>query len=377
MERDLYIGLMSGTSLDGIDAVIVNLASSKPMLVCTYFCPFPAPLKKELLTLFTPGDNELERMGPLDKKLGQIFADTCQTLLEKAGVSATEIKAIGCHGQTIRHRPLGSQPFTLQIGDPNIIAEQTGICTVADFRRRDMAVGGQGAPLAPAFHKAFFQTSRETRIILNIGGLSNITVLPSDPAKPVIGFDTGPGNGLLDAWIQKYSGKEYDDNGDWAKSGQVDTSLLGKLLNDPFFNFPPPKSTGKEYFNLAWLEKTCPEVTKLSPADIQSTLLQLSAESIALAIRDYASDAEKVFICGGGAHNTTLLTQLDKALPIPVATTEELGTHPDWMEAMAFAWLARRTLMGLAGNLPNVTDAKKEVVLGSIYPAGVQTRPEQ
>ena len=213
MERDLYIGLMSGTSLDGIDAVVVDLAGSKPALVCAYFYPFPTSLKKELLALFTPGDNELDRMGSLDKKLGRIFADTCQTLLEKAGIKATEIKAIGSHGQTIRHRPLGDQSFTLQIGDPNVIAEQTGICTVADFRRRDMAVGGQGAPLAPAFHKAFFQTSRETRIILNIGGIANITVLPSEPEKPVIGFDTGPGNGLLDAWIQKHSGKEYDENG--------------------------------------------------------------------------------------------------------------------------------------------------------------------
>lgn len=367
----LYIGLMSGTSADAIDAVLVD-SQSTLHLVAKHTRPLPAKIRQQIHALSLPGGNEIDRMGLLDVDLGKLFAQTSLELLAKAGVSANQIIAIGSHGQTIRHRPPGSPEgtFTLQIGDPNLIAELTGITTVADFRRRDMAAGGQGAPLVPAFHRAIFHTQSKNRVIVNIGGMANITWLPAQGL--VLGFDTGPGNVLMDTWIAEHLGKVYDQDGAWAASGRVCTPLLAELLAAPYFKMPAPKSTGRENFNRAWLEDHLRKlVTTPTPVDIQATLLELTAITIADSIKNLSRAPKEVYICGGGAYNTALMQRLVQLMPQDsVRSTAVLGVDPQWIEAMAFAWLAQQTINHRPGNLREVTGATREVILGGVYYAG-------
>jgi anhydro-N-acetylmuramic acid kinase len=374
----LYIGLMSGTSLDGIDAALVAFPNdgsteTSPSLIAARTFPLAAPLREELLSLCQPGANEIERLGRADRTLGQAFGQAVVTLLEQSGVPADAVTAIGSHGQTVRHRPHAtdsSPAFTLQIGDPCTIAEMTGITTVADFRRRDIAAGGQGAPLVPAFHRAVFGGARN-RVILNIGGMANITALAAHGSLPVLGFDTGPGNTLLDSWIAQKRQLDCDRDGAWAASGQTHSALLATLLRDAYFCSPPPKSTGREYFNLAWLQNALDGHPGITPEDVQATLAELTATSIADAIRSLPFTANEVFVCGGGARNLDLMQRLERLLhPRQLGHTGQLGIDPEWVEAAAFAWLARETLAGRAGNEPAVTGACGPRILGGIYPAG-------
>jgi len=306
--------------------------------------------------------------------LGKLFAEAANALIEKSGIPRREIRAIGSHGQTIRHRPQAKHPFTLQLGNPSMIAEQTGLTTVADFRARDMASGGQGAPMVSGFHQLMFRSQHVDRVILNIGGIANITALPKDLAKPVLGFDTGPGNTLLDQWIHQHQNCAHDTAGHWAASGKVSTALLNSLLSDPYFKKPPPKSTGREDFNLEWLESHVnAQNKKMAAEDVQATLVQLTVRTIVQAIRDFLPQTQEVYVCGGGAHNNALMKQLAESLSgIPVSTTETLGMPPDWIEAAAFAWLAHQAMERQSGNVPSVTGAKRAVVLGGIFPGDHQ-----
>jgi anhydro-N-acetylmuramic acid kinase len=360
--RDLYIGLMSGTSADGIDAALVDFNSATPLLVAHHFTEFSSDLRERILALNHPGHDEINRLGELDHILGKAFADAANTLLAKSGIATSDIRAIGSHGQTIRHHP--QLRFTLQIADPNMIAAKTGITTVADFRRRDMAYGGQGAPLVPAFHQTILRSKDHDRAVVNIGGVANITFLPCDLQKSILGFDTGPGNNLMDAWIQQHLQKTHDKNGEWAKQGIVSVDLLKKLLNDAYFKMIPPKSTGPEYFNLAWLNK---HLGSQKNDDVQATLAELTAITISNAIKNLMNSGE-VLICGGGVHNQYLMQRLTALLkPFDVLSTEKYGVHPDWMEAMAFAWLAKQTLEKKPGNVMQVTGAKEQAILGGVY----------
>ncbi len=362
---------MSGTSADSIDAALVAFGQGGCRLVSTHNHPLTHDIKTRIHSLTLPGDNEIERMGALDQQLGAAFAEATRQLLVGAGIQPNQVTAIGSHGQTIRHQPghAGEPRFTLQIADPHLIAERTGILTIADFRRRDIACGGQGAPLAPAFHASEFGSGEQPRAIVNIGGIANVTALPL--TGPVIGFDTGPGNTLLDAWIDHCRGETFDRDGAWAASSIPDPALLHGLLQHPFLQMPPPKSTGREDFNLRWLQSALEgHPTALSPAQIQATLLEFTAVSIAEAIKKYCQAGSAVYVCGGGAHNRQLLKQLQAQLPGNfVDTTDALGIDPDWVEAAAFAWLAKRHLDGETGNLPSVTGADKAVILGAAYPA--------
>lgn len=366
----LFIGLMSGTSMDAADAALVDFSAGAPKLIATRRTPLPPELRGGLLALCVPGENEIERMAALDTQLGEIFADCALALLKKAGVKADAVIAIGSHGQTVRHQPAGAYPFSLQIGNPALIAQRTGITTVADFRRADIAAGGQGAPLAPAFHNAVFRSAQRNRIVINIGGIANITLLPRDAKQFVTGFDTGPGNVLLDAWAERHLGKRMDEDGRFAASGKVNENLLNEFLQDNYFSLAPPKSTGREHFNLAWLDTMLKNHGSVPAQDVQATLCELTAASISDATRRHAPAAEEVLICGGGAHNIHLMQRLRARLqPCPVESTEKYGASPDWIEAMAFAWLAKQTLEGKPGSLPSVTGAGHGVVLGGIYRA--------
>jgi len=362
-----YIGLMSGTSVDGIDAALVSIpVNGQLALLATHQHPFPSAVRDAIQALMQSGPNELEREGELDVQLGRLFAEATNALLAKSGVSASSIRAIGSHGQTIRHRPHATHPFSRQIGNPSVIAEVTGITTVADFRARDLAAGGEGAPLVPAFHQWLFRKPGVNRAVVNIGGIANISWLPATENSAVLGFDTGPGNTLLDQWIVRHRNELYDRDGAWAASGRVQNDLLASLMADEYFTKVPPKSTGREHFNLAWLEQKL--VSKFAPEDIQSTLAELTAASIAQSLKFLPEKIGEIYICGGGSHNRQLLARLRALLPgIPVATTQILGLDPDWVEATAFAWLAHQTLAGRAGNLPSVTGARHPVLLGGIY----------
>jgi len=367
MTTEYYLGLMSGTSADAIDLALVDFANNKAHLTATHSLALPSEIRQQIHALATPADNEIDRLGELDRQLGEIFGDAINQLLAQYQLTPNQILAIGSHGQTIRHRPPGTlkHPFTLQIGDPNVIAERTGITTVADFRRRDMAAGGQGAPLVPGFHQAIFHSSTIDRAVVNIGGMANITWLPK--SGHTIGFDTGPGNVLMDAWILKNQGKAYDANGDWAASGTINTALLERMLAHPFFTQVPPKSTGREEFNLAWLNTELRQAN-LAPADIQATLLALTAHSIANDIKQLTQSSCEVFVCGGGAYNLRLMAELAQLLPqAKVASTAELGIAPEWIEAMAFAWIAQQTMNRRHGNLSAVTGAQHGVILGGVY----------
>jgi anhydro-N-acetylmuramic acid kinase len=362
--RDLYVGLMSGTSLDGVDAALVEFASRGPVLIGTSYLPFPGPLKSELHALQTPGANELDRAARAGNELSRLYAEAVLALLGKAGVPPAALRACGCHGQTIRHCP--DAGYTLQIGNPALLAELTGISVVADFRSRDIAAGGQGAPLVPAFHAAAFGSNARHRVIVNIGGIANLSHLPARGA--VTGFDTGPGNVLLDLWIQRRLGEAHDRAGVWAQGGTVHAEVLVAMLEEPYFTRRPPKSCGRDLFNAAWLEKF--PLQRMAAQDVQATLAELSARSIASAVDQYCPQANEIYVCGGGAHNLDLLERLRRNLPQRrIDTTATLGIDPDWVEAIAFAWLAKQTLDGHPGNLPAVTGAGGERVLGAIYPA--------
>lgn len=366
-----FIGLISGTSVDGIDAGLFEISNHSVTLIDHHNGSIPSDIREEIIALSLPTENEIDRTGQLDIKIAELFSEAALSLLKKSGMSASSIRAIGSHGQTLRHRPLSETfptPFTLQIGDPNTIAQRTGICTIADMRRRDMAAGGQGAPLAPAFHAAAFSSNTEKRAIVNIGGMSNISIL-GDGTSETIGFDTGPGNVLMDAWIHRHKHLAYDKNGEWAKQGKVNKELLQALLQHPFFSLASPKSTGRESFNMAWLEHTLKSFNHVANEDVQASLCALTAQCIADATQQYAIDA--LYLCGGGAHNTQLKKELLERLSnTRIETTEALGIHPDWVEAGLCAWIAKQTLEGLPGNLPSVTGARSKVPLGAIYPAG-------
>jgi anhydro-N-acetylmuramic acid kinase len=364
----LYLGLISGTSADGIDAALVRFENDKPRLVDALTHPWPETLRTRILAVAQDETRlDLDAYGRLDVAIGQCFADAARALLARNGAHAKAVRAIGSHGQTLRHRPAGEHPFTLQVGDPSVIAERCGVDVVADFRRADVAAGGQGAPLLPAVHAMLLAQPGQTRVVLNLGGIANITVL--DANGRVFGFDTGPANGLMDAWCLRHRGVAYDADGAFAASGHIDEALLGALLADPYFALPPPKSTGREHFHLAWLESH-QRVAALSPADVQATLLELSVRSVADAIEHHAADAIDVLACGGGVHNRLLMRRLNEAMPARVVTTTaEHGIDPDYLEATAFAWLARQRLLGLPGNLPAVTGARGPRVLGAVYPA--------
>ncbi len=365
-DSGLFIGLMSGTSLDGVDAVVLRFEpTTKVEFARTY--DLPEALVKKLLALSqTDVSIHLDDVGRLDSELGQCFANIVSQCLQDAGIHADAITAIGSHGQTLRHAPHGEHPFTMQLGDANIIAEQCGIDTVADFRRRDVAAGGQGAPLVPAFHAAVFSDPDEERAILNIGGIANLTLLHRDGR--VRGFDTGPGNGMMDAWCRRQLGKNYDANGEFAAAGKVNAELLERCISDSWFNKPPPKSTGRDQFNLDWLQ-TKMQGMNLPPADVMATLAALTAGTIAIALKAEMPACRRVLVCGGGSHNPVLMQHLRELLAtVHIETTAEHGLHPDYVEAAAFAWLARETLAKRPGNLPAVTGAKGLRVLGVVYP---------
>ena len=371
MEDALFVGLMSGTSVDAIDSALVRIKGSLIQLVATHRHEIPAPVRGRIADISHPGANEIERLGPLDRELGRLFAAATLELLAGAGVHPGEISAIGSHGQTVRHRPpsggAGQGSFTLQLGDPNTIAETTGITTVADFRRRDIAAGGEGAPLAPAFHAAAFAQAGVNRAIINIGGIANASLLAGTELR--MGFDTGPGNTLLDHWIQRHQDKPFDRDGQWAASGIVAAELLGDLLQHPYFAKTGPRSSGKEDFNLTWLDNRLLAYPGLMAEDVQATLAELTAATISQGVSGSGIDVQEIYLCGGGAYNEDLVHRLQRRLaPASLDSTAAIGIDPDWVEAVTFAWLACRTLAGLDGNAPAVTGAAGPRVLGGIYP---------
>lgn len=354
---------MSGTSLDGIDAVLVDLSQPKPLQLGKYYLPFDDALRNALLSLHLPAHNELHQTQIIGNQLARMYAAAVAPLLAQAKSSSQKIKAIGCHGQTIRHCP--EHGYSVQIGNAALLAELTGITVVSDFRSRDIAAGGQGAPLVPAFHDHVLRHADIHRVIVNIGGISNLTNLP--PHAATSGFDCGPGNLLMDAWCMQHLGKPYDDNGAWAASGNVLSALLEQMLAESFFALPPPKSSGRDLFNLSWLQNKLEGNERAE--DVQVTLLELTCRSIALAIQKYCSGATEIYLCGGGARNKTLFNHLAVLLPDSrVKTTNTLGIDGDYLEAIAFAWLAQQALHGKPANLPLVTGAKHPCILGAIYP---------
>lgn len=357
---------MSGTSLDGVDAVLVEFPSdSPPRLLKSHYLPYDDVLRAQLLALHTPQVDEIHQAACAANELANLYANAVEALI--AGQARGAIRAIGCHGQTLRHRP--DSGYTLQIGNAALLAERTGISVVADFRSRDIAAGGQGAPLVPAFHAHVLRHAARHRVIANIGGIANITDLPV--TGPVRGWDTGPGNMLMDGWIQRHQHARYDQEGAWAASGTLHPDLLDALLRHPYLALPPPKSAGREQFNMAWLDERLQQLSAPPvPADVQATLLEFTARSLAEAIQQECAEAHEVSVCGGGAHNAALMGRLRALMPdTRVDTTHVLGIDPDWMEAMAFAWLARQALHTEPGNLPAVTGARGERILGALYPA--------
>ncbi|MBC8209535.1 MAG: anhydro-N-acetylmuramic acid kinase [Gammaproteobacteria bacterium] len=369
MTRDskpLYLGTMSGTSMDGLDLVAIDFSHNKPVLQHHGHTPYPDELRKNLQHAALNESTTISAACNLDTQLGQFYAQEINLFLDKNSIQRDEIAAIGSHGQTIRHSPQGGFPYTLQIGDPNIIAARTGLNVVADFRRRDLALGGQGAPLTPAFHHEVFLTELNNRAIINIGGIANITLLAADSSIPVTGFDTGPGNTLMDHLSALHLGQNFDRNGNFARSGKVHSAILQNMLTESFFHLKAPKSTGTDHFSPAWLEKH--DLNSLSPADAMCTTLELTAASISQSIKMQDTIPDECFVCGGGAHNGFLLERLQHHLrSVKVDTTEKLGISPDWVEATAFAWLARQTMLFLPGNLPSVTNAKYSTILGGVY----------
>jgi anhydro-N-acetylmuramic acid kinase len=361
----LYLGVMSGTSLDGLDIALIEM-HDKPGLRAELYLPMPADLREDILALCSPGHDEIVRSALVEQRWVRLVAGGIRRLLDEQGLRPADIRAIGSHGQTVRHEP--AHGISVQIGNPALLAELTGICVVSDFRRRDLAAGGQGAPLVPAFHQTLFEDAREARAVLNIGGFSNLTLLA--PGQAVRGFDCGPGNVLLDAWIGKCHGLGLDAGGDWAASGKVDQALLHDLLDTPYFKTCGPKSTGRELFNLDWLQQHLHQHPAVADADVQATLLELTVESIAGALQSTQPQTREVLVCGGGAQNRALMARLAERLAdCRVASTQACGVPPDWVEAMAFAWLAHCCLENIPANRPAVTGAAGLRILGAIYPA--------
>ncbi|PRC91565.1 anhydro-N-acetylmuramic acid kinase [Solimicrobium silvestre] len=366
-----YIGLMSGTSLDGVDGVLVEMGETDAQLkqLAASYVPFTTELRASLLSLQISGFDEIHRASQAANQLVLVYAECVLHLLKNTGLAPAQITAIGVHGQTVRHRP--EYGYTLQINNPALLVELTGIDVIADFRSRDIAAGGQGAPLVPAFHRSIFGKQGETRVVANIGGISNISILRADGSTH--GFDTGPGNVLMDAWIMQHKSQAYDANGDWARLGQVNSALLAQLLDEPFLRLAPPKSTGRDLFHLDWLNQKLSLFSEVSAVDVQATLCAFTAHSLADAITTYAPDVQSAYICGGGAYNATLMAVIESALnshstSVNVQSTEVLGVSPNHVEALAFAWLAYRHTEGLAGNLAEVTGAAGERILGALYP---------
>lgn len=361
----LYLGVMSGTSLDGLDFALIEQTETTKLLA-TLYEPMPAQLKQELLALCASGPDELARAALAEQRWAELAAVGIDKLLKQNQMQPGAIRAIGSHGQTVRHEP--KRGFSIQIANSALLAELTGISVVSDFRRRDVAAGGQGAPLVPAFHEALFSDPKRVRAVLNIGGFSNLSLLT--PGVTTLGFDCGPGNVLLDAWIQRQLGAPFDRNGSWAASGRLHAPLLESLLDDDFFAAKGPKSTGRELFNLPWLDAHLSRFDDIAPEDIQATLLELSARSICNSLIESQPNTEDLLVCGGGAHNAALVDRLQALLPSTrVTSTASLGVEPDWIEAMAFAWLAHCCLEGIPANRPSVTGASGLRVLGAIYPA--------
>ncbi|MGK0737116.1 anhydro-N-acetylmuramic acid kinase [Yokenella regensburgei] len=367
MKSGRFIGVMSGTSLDGVDVVLAAIDEHRVAQLASLSYPIPAPLKEGILAICQGQQLTLSQLGRLDTQLGRLFADAVLALMNQERLLAEDIVAIGCHGQTVWHEPTGAAPHTMQIGDNNQIVARTGVSVVGDFRRRDMALGGQGAPLVPAFHDALLSHPAERRMVLNIGGIANLSLLV--PGLPVRGYDTGPGNMLMDAWIWRRRGLPYDKDAEWANSGKVNLSLLQDMLSDPWFALPAPKSTGREYFNLSWLERQLARHPNLQAEDVQATLTELTAVTISEQVL-LSGGCERLLVCGGGSRNPLLMSRLSALLPgTEVTTTNEAGISGDDMEGLAFAWLAWRTINGLPGNLTSVTGASEASVLGAIFPA--------
>ncbi|MFT4809382.1 MAG: anhydro-N-acetylmuramic acid kinase [Paraglaciecola sp.] len=369
----LYLGLMSGTSIDGVDVALVDFSGPHPRLLDFQTFPFPCSLSDELHQLTAPSDNEIELMGRADRAVAEVFAEASLQLLKDNYVRPDQIIAIGSHGQTIRHIPFGNHSFSLQIGDPNTLSILTGIDVIADFRRKDIALGGQGAPLVPAFHKAVFADPTKTRVVVNIGGIANITYLPKCDSDDIIGYDTGPGNTLLDAWCKLNTGQHYDDKGQWAAQCSADPELLQLLSKHPYFSTPAPKSTGREQFNLSWLQQNLSNISRhIDPQVVQSTLVILTTSTIAKQVLQF-KDVEQVYICGGGARNEFLVEELESELhECELFTTDELGVEADAVEAMAFAWLAYAHINKIEGSVASVTGATKGAILGTYCPGRKQ-----
>lgn len=367
---ELFIGIMSGTSLDGIDAILMATNGTQAELKACTRRQFAPDLRQRLLAVAKGAAISAQHWGDLDTELGQAYAEIVLQLLQESGTDASQVRAIGCHGQTVWHQPKGDLPFSLQLGDGNRLAALTGIITINDFRRKDMALGGQGAPLVPAFHQQVLADEQQVRIVVNIGGIANITLL--DPTQAVSGYDVGPGNMLMDAWCQQQWGQPYDKDAAFGLQGKVSGELLARLLNEPWLALPAPKSTGRELFSPSWLAaqlKAC--VTPLSPVDVQATLAEFSARAIVDQVQKCSIHTDLprlLLVCGGGGHNPLLMQRLTALLPNwQVTTTNSAGVDMDAMEAMAFAWLAHQTLNGLAGNLPAVTGASRPAILGVIH----------
>lgn len=374
-----YIGLMSGTSLDGVDGVLVDFSRPELQVLAQSSLPFDATFKAELLALNSPSHNELHRAAQAGNQIAAVYAQVVSDLRQQAsklGIGASDILAIGAHGQTVRHQPqrvsdaAHGAGYTLQLNNPALLAELTGITVVADFRSRDVAAGGQGAPLVPAFHRHVFAQTNVTVAVLNLGGIANLSVLPGDPHEPVLGFDCGPGNALMDAWCLQHTGQAYDAGGAWAASGQCLPDLLTLLQSEPYFHQPPPKSTGRDLFSLTWLSDMLQTFSDARPQDVQATLTELTASACAQSVISYARDSVLLVVCGGGAFNLHLLQRLQARLPdVLVSTSDQHGLPPLEVEAAAFAWLAHQTMHRLPGNLPSATGAAGPRILGAIYPA--------
>jgi len=376
---EYYIGLMSGTSLDGVDGVVADFSGTKPQVLANASCSFDADFKAELLALNSPGANELHRAALSGNTIAIAYAGVVRQLLAQLtarNLAAGRVRAIGAHGQTVRHQPRLNSPstgdigYTIQLINAALLAERTGIDVIADLRSRDVAAAGQGAPLVPAFHNAVFGQSHKMVSVLNLGGIANLSVLPGAATLPVLGFDCGPGNALLDAWCQQHTGAAFDAGGDWAAQGHCLPDLLQTLRNEAFFDQTPPKSTGRDLFNVSWLKKKLSNFSSAAPNDVQATLTELTASTCAQSVKRYASESSVLIVCGGGAYNKELLLRLQHALPgLPVQTSDDFGMPAQQVEAAAFAWLAQQTIHRQPGNLPSVTGAAGPRILGAIYPA--------
>ena len=362
-----YIGVMSGSSLDGIDVALTEITEHRCTVVATHFQAYSANTKESLLALHFPSKNELEQSALMANQLASYYAEAINALLEQNNLKPNQIRAIGCHGQTIRHQPTlnGSIGYTIQLGNNSLLAELTNTTVVGDFRSRDIAAGGQGAPLVPAFHQSAFASKDKSRAIVNIGGIANISYLKT--SGDVMGFDSGPGNMLLDHWVKLKLGKSYDEDGTWSSTGTVQADLLKTMLSDPYFSLPPPKSTGRDLFNEAWLSQHIAK-SNISDADSARTLLELTVTTVYQHLMQHCSEVNEVYVCGGGVHNQFLLACLKQRLgSTTMALTDDLGVNADWVEAAAFAWLAKQTITHRPGNLPAVTGANGLRILGAIH----------